>query len=53
MNENENGCMSEIEIEMVVKRLQVYEAKHHHKTSETLMLLALPYSPLCCVPLTG
>ena len=25
----------------------VYEAKHHKKTIETLMLLALPYSPLC------
>ena len=25
----------------------VYEAKHHQKSSQTLMLFALPYSPLC------
>ena len=25
----------------------VYEAKHHQKSSLTLMMLALPYSPLC------
>ena len=30
---------------MIRNFLQVYEAKHHQKTSPTLMLLALPCSP--------
>ena len=29
------------------KLVLVYEAKHHQKSSQTLMMLALPYSPLC------
>ena len=28
----------------------VYEAKHHQKSSQTLMMFALPYSPLCNGP---
>ena len=30
-----------------IKLVLVYEAKHHQKSSQTLMMLALPYSPLC------
>ena len=30
-----------------LKAFTRYEAKHHQKSSQTLIMLALPYSPLC------
>ena len=37
---------------MIYKLVLVYEAKHHQKSSQALMMLALPYSPLCPPPLS-
>ena len=41
------GWRKHIAVKAYNKLVLVYEAKHHQKSSQTLLMFALPYSPLC------